>query len=138
MPILSNIVPTLKYQDAPNAIEWLCTTFGFQKHLVIPGENNTITHAQLTFGNGMIMVGSVNKDEYGSLIKQPIDAGGNTQSAYIIVEEIDAHYAHAKANGADIVLDLAEQHYGGKLYSCKDPEGHLWNFGSYNPWVASS
>ena len=33
----------MRYQDAPAAIEWLCSAFGFQKHLVVPGENGTIT-----------------------------------------------------------------------------------------------
>ena len=55
----ATIIPTLRYYDAPAAIEWLCKAFGFEKLLVVPGENGTIAHAQLTFGNGMIMLSSV-------------------------------------------------------------------------------
>jgi len=87
----------------------------------------------------MIMLGSARDDEYGALVKPPADrASVLTQSAYVVVADIDAHYAHAKAAGVEIVMDLAEQVHGGKLYSCRDPEGQLWNIGSYNPWSETS
>jgi uncharacterized glyoxalase superfamily protein PhnB len=130
------IIPTMRYKDAPAAIEWLCNAFGFEKHLVVPGENETIAHAQLTFGNAMIMLGSEKENEYSKVIKTPNDLNGiNTQTSYIIVEEIDVHYGRAIAAGARIVLDIQDEDYGGRGYSCLDPEGYLWNFGSYNPWV---
>ena len=124
----------MRYGDAPVAIEWLCNVFGFRKHLVAPGENGTIAHAQLVLGNGMIMLGSDSSDEYGKVVSPPGKDGVNTQSCYIFIKEIDAHYAHAVAAGAEIIMEIADQDYGGRLYSAKDPEGHLWNFGSYDPW----
>jgi uncharacterized glyoxalase superfamily protein PhnB len=126
----------MRYRDAPAAIEFLCNVFGFEKHLVVPGENGIIAHAQLTLGNGMIMLGSVRDNEFGKLIKQldEIDAKV-TQSPYIIVADIDDHYEQAKEAGADIIMELEEQDYGGKLYVARDPEGHVWNFGSYDPWA---
>ena len=131
----SRIIPTMRYKDAPAAIEWLCMVLGFEKHLVVPGENDTIAHAQLILGNSMIMLGSENDNEFGKLVKTPSDLGGiNTQTAYIIIEEIDAHYQKVKAAGAEIILEIADQDYGGRLYSCRDSEGYIWNFGSYNPW----
>ena len=132
-----NIIPSMRYRDAPAAIEWLCNVFGFEEHLVVPGPGGTIAHAQLTLGNGMIMLGSVRDDEHGQWVKTPLEAGGNTQSAYIVIEEIDDHYRKAVAAGAEIVLEIAEQDYGGKLYSARDPEGYLWNFGSYDPWASA-
>jgi uncharacterized glyoxalase superfamily protein PhnB len=126
----------MRYHDAPAAIEWLCRAFGFEKMLVVPGDNNTIAHAQLTFGNGMIMLGSASDSEFGRLVKPPRDLGGvGTQSAYIIVEDADAHCARAVAAGAEIVLEIKDEDYGGRGYSCRDPEGHLWNFGTYDPWA---
>ncbi|MEZ5003727.1 MAG: VOC family protein [Chitinophagales bacterium] len=128
------IIPTFKYKNAPAAVEWLCQTLGFQKHLVVESDGG-IAHAQLTFGNSMIMLGSSDESDYGKLIKTPNELNGfNTQSPYLIVAEIEAHYEHAKANGAQIVLALSDQDYGGKLYTCRDPEGNIWNFGSYDPW----
>jgi uncharacterized glyoxalase superfamily protein PhnB len=131
------IIPTMRYRDAPTAIEWLCKAFGFEKHLVVPGPDGTIAHAQLTFGNSMIMLGSARDDEFGQLVKLPADVGGTTQSPYIIVEDADAHHARASAAGAEIVMPVEDQDHGGRLYSCRDPEGQLWNFGTYDPWASN-
>jgi len=65
----SVIIPTMRYKNALKAIEWLCKAFGFEKHVVVPGENGTIVHAQLRFGNAMIMLGSENDNEYGKFVK---------------------------------------------------------------------
>ena len=131
----ATIIPALRYRDAAAAIEWLCRAFGFEEHLVVPGENGAIAHAQLTFGNGMIMLGSGRDGDYNKLIVSPDAAGGVTQAAYIVVAEVDEHYARAKEAGAEIVIDIADQDYGGRLYVCRDPEGHVWSFGSYDPWT---
>lgn len=131
----ATVIPGLRYTDAGTTIEWLCQAFGFEKHLVVPGENGTIEHAQLTFGNGMIMLGSARSDEYGQMIKQPSEVdGAETQAPYLIVDDVDVHYARAKDAGARIVLEPEDQSYGGRLYTCRDPEGHLWSFGTYDPW----
>lgn len=132
----ANVIPTMRYRDAPAAVEWLCRAFGFEKHLVVPGENGTIVHAQLTFGNGMIMLGSATDNEFGMLVKSPADVGGvGTQSPYVVVEDADVHYTRAVEAGAEIVLDIKDEDYGGRGYSCRDPESHLWNFGTYDPWA---
>lgn len=129
------IIPTMKYQNAKAAIEWLCRVFGFEKHLIVQGENDTIAHAQLTFGHSMIMLGSVSHDEYGKLIQTPININGmNTQASYVIVENIEEHYEKAVREGAEIVIEIKAEEYGGSVYTCRDLEGHIWNFGSYNPW----
>jgi len=133
----ATVIPCLRYRDAPAAINWLCRTFGFEKHLVVPNEDETIAHAQLSFGNGMIMLGSVLKieTEFGRLMKQPDEIGGaETQSAYVVVSDADTVYARAKAAGADIVIEIKDEDYGGRAFTCRDLEGHLWNFGTYDPW----
>ena len=129
------VVPGMSYDDAPAAIEWLVRVFGFTPHLVVPGENGTIAHAQLALGKGMIMLGSSSNRDGSHRMKTPSQAGGNTRSVYAVVEDIDAHYEHAKAAGAEIVSEIADQDYGGRLYGACDPEGHLWHFGSYDPWA---
>ena len=136
-PSSATMIPVFRYKNATAAIEWLCDTFGFKTHLVIPGEDGTIAHAQLTLGSGMIMLGSVRNDDYSKLFVHPneIDAAV-TQSVYVIVPNIEEHYAQARATGAQIVSEIADQHYGGRLYTCRDLEGYIWNFGSYDPWSA--
>jgi uncharacterized glyoxalase superfamily protein PhnB len=131
----ATIIPCLRYRNAPAAIEWLCRNFGFEKHLVVPNPDGTIAHAQLAFGNGMIMLGSVLDTEFGRLMKQPDEIGGaETQTSYVIVADADAVYDQAKASGAEIVVDIKDEDYGGRGFSCRDLEGHLWNFGTYDPW----
>ncbi len=134
-PDHASIIPTMRYEDARAAIEWLCEAFGFRKHLIVDGPDNTVAHAQLTYRNGMIMLGSSGSGQFDELQKTPAAAGGiGTQSPYIIVPDADAHYADAVRAGAHIVIDIKDEDYGGRGYSCRDPEGHLWNFGTYDPW----
>ncbi|MGH8164391.1 MAG: VOC family protein, partial [Rhodanobacteraceae bacterium] len=118
-------------------IEWLCNTFGFEKNAVYTGDNGVVQHAQLTFGHGMIMLGSVdNETAWGKLITQPDEIGGKqTQACYVIVADCAAHYQHAKNAGAQIVGELESKDYGGSGYSCRDPEGYVWSFGDYDPWA---
>ena len=131
----STIIPCLRYRDAHAAIEWLCKAFGFEKQAVYENEDGGVEHAQLTFGNGMVMLGEVRDNEFGQHIAQPDEISGReTQCACVIVSNCKSHYQQAKAAGALIVDDYAEKDYGGAGYSCHDPEGHLWYFGSYDPW----
>ncbi len=60
--------------------------------------------------------------------------GGTTQSPYVVVPDADEVYQRAKGNGAEIVIDIKDEDYGGRGFSCRDPEGHLWNIGTYDPW----
>lgn len=98
----ATIVPCLMYRDAAAAIDWLCKTFGFERHAVYPAEDGTIMHAELTFGNGMIMCGTKKETPYSRNIKQPDEIGGcETQSPYVIVADADAVYARAKEAAPD-------------------------------------
>jgi uncharacterized glyoxalase superfamily protein PhnB len=126
-PTKPNIFPTLRYENGSAALDWLAKAFGFEKQFVVPGPSGTIAHAQLTLGLGMIMLGS-GSQEPGN----PWDAV--PQGVYVQVENVDAHYARAKAAGAEIVRELKDTDYGSREYSVRDPEGHLWSFGTYDLW----
>ena len=133
----SPIIPTMRYKDAAAAVEWLCKAFGFERKMVVPDGDGGVAHAELVSGPAMVMIGHSADDEFGRLVSVPADLNGaNTQTAYLIVEAIDAHYARAKAAGAEIVFDIRDEDYGGRGYSCRDPEGYIWNFGSYDPWAS--
>jgi len=134
----STVIPCLRYRDAPAAIDWLCANFGFEKHLVVPNDDGTIAHAQLSFGNGMIMLGSAGKhdSDYDKLMKLPDEIGGcQTQSAYMIVNDADEIYQRAKTAGAKIKMEIKDEDHGGRGFGCFDCEGHLWYFGTYDPWA---
>ena len=125
-----SIVPGLHYEDAEAAIEWLVSAFGFEKKLVVPGEGGTIAHAELTYGNGLIMLGTTREDDRPAGRRQ---GGANGHGIYVCVPDIDAHHARARAAGANIVRDLFETDYGSRDYSARDLEGNLWHFGTYVP-----
>lgn len=114
---------------------------GFQRKLVVPGEDGQVLHAELTYAspngaNGMLMLGSSVRDNaYGRLMRHVDEAGGNTQSLYLVVADPDALFRSAQAAGAEIVIDIKDEDYGGRGFTCRDPEGHVWSFGSYDPWA---
>ena len=121
----STVIPGMHYKDAPAAIEWLCAVFGFTRHAIYPGPENTIMHAELTLGDGMIMLGS----------SRPGEPMAESSGINLVVDDADAVYARAKAAGAPIVLEIEDKPYGGRAFACRDLEGRLWHIGTYNPWV---
>jgi uncharacterized glyoxalase superfamily protein PhnB len=126
----STIIPCLRYRDAPRMIDWLCETFGFSRHLVVDDGKSGIAHAQLSLGSGMIMLGSVRDDAFGKL-QGTLEPGGRVnQSPYVVVPDADAVYRRAKAQGAEIVMEIKDEDYGGRGFCCRDPEGHLWSVGT--------
>ena len=131
----ATIMPCLRYRDAPAAIEWLCSTLGFEATLVVRNEDGTVAHAQLSFGNGMIMLGSIFDTDYGRLLKQPSETGGVTQSSYLVVNDADRVHDRVMDAGGEVVLPLQDEDYGGRGFTCRDPEGHVWSIGTYDPWA---
>lgn len=133
----STVIPAMRYRDAHKAIDFLVEAFGFEKKAVFDGPDNTVMHAELTFGNGMIMLGSEsNAGPWKQWMAQPDEIGGReTRTISIVVTDAAAVYERAKAAGATIIMDLAEMSYGGKAFACMDPEGHRWSFGEYDPWA---
>lgn len=123
-----NVFPGLRYSNAPAAIDWLERSFGFARQLVVPGPEGSIAHAQLKIGPGLVMLGSAPEKPDPA---NPWDAV--RQGVYVYVEDVDAHYRRARAAGAEIVRELADTEYGSREYSARDPEGHLWSFGTYQP-----
>ena len=105
--------------------------------MVVLANGGRVAHAELALGNGMIMLGDV-ETEYGRLVAAPNKGEPVTQGIYVVVEDADSHYARAKAAGAEIVLDIKTQDYGGRDYTARDLEGHVWTFGNYDPWAATA
>jgi uncharacterized glyoxalase superfamily protein PhnB len=132
----STAIPCLRYRDAPTAIGWLGRAFGFAPQLVVPDGTGGVAHAQLVCGSGMVMLGSVRDGAYGRLMKQPDETGGaSTQSVYVVVADADAIHARAVGAGAEIVIPLKDEAHGGRGFTCRDPEGHVWSIGTYDPWA---
>jgi uncharacterized glyoxalase superfamily protein PhnB len=124
----------MRYRDLMTAIKWLEEAFGFEKQVAVSDADGNVIYAQMTYGAGMIMLGGVRDTDLDKLMRQPDEVGGiETQSVYAVVADADIHYARAKKAGADIVLEIKSDGFGRRGYSCRDPQGHIWNFGTYNP-----
>ena len=131
----STIMPALRYLDAKAAIAWLINVFGFERHAVYEGPDGSIAHAELTLNGGMIMLGSQKNDEYSRSFKSPAEVGGiETRGAYIVVADAGAVYARAQAAGATVIRPIQNTDYGSREFAVKDPEGHSWSAGTYDPW----
>lgn len=132
------VIPNISYKDPENALEFLKNALGFSEHSIYRDNQNKILHGELVLGKAMIMISPANNETvFGKFTRTPNELQGyNIQTPYIIIEEIDAHYQQTKNAKAEIILPLKDEDYGGRGYSCKDPEGNIWNFGSYNPFLA--
>jgi uncharacterized glyoxalase superfamily protein PhnB len=124
------LIPTLIYDDAPAAIDFLCRAFGFEKRLVVPAPDGGVMHSELSLGPGVIMVGSP-KPALG--YRSPRTLGGVHGGVCVHVADVDAHCARARAAGAEIVKEPKDEEYGARGYQARDPEGHSWYFSDYVP-----
>jgi uncharacterized glyoxalase superfamily protein PhnB len=130
------LMPTVRYRDVPAAIAWLCKAFGMQEHRVVTDQHGVPCYAELAYGSGLLIVAPIEDTAFGRLMVQPDEIGGvETQICYLFVEDAGPHYARAKAAGAVVILEPDDEANGGRGYSCRDPEGHVWNFGTYDPWA---
>ena len=128
---MADISPFLRYRDARGAIAWLTSAFGFEPVVVIDGRDGTIGHAQLRAGDGIVMLSTLGEDALRMDVPGP--GGRSTVGLYLTVADADAHFERAKAAGAHIIIPPMDQDYGGRDYTCRDIEGHIWSFGTYRP-----
>ena len=114
------------YKDPFAALDWLEKAFGFARSMVITDKDGKLGHSEMKFGEGYIMVGS----EWADFVASPSSVDGkNTQTIHVHLKEgIDAHCERARAAGAAIIREPADQFYGDRSYMAKDPEGHVWSF----------
>ena len=117
----------LFYKDAFAALDWLEKAFGFERTMVITDKEGNLGHSEMRFGDGYIMIGT----EWIDYVASPASIGGkNTQSIHVhLGDGIDAHCERARAAGAEILQEPADQFYGDRTYRARDPEGHVWTFG---------
>lgn len=132
----STVVPSLRYRDTPAMIDWLCSNFGFERRLVVPGADDSVAHAELALGGGLLMLGTHADDAYGALLTTPEKTGGlQTQTIWLHVESADEVYSRVVESGADILQTIGDVAQGGRAFTCRDPEGHVWQVGTYDPWA---
>jgi uncharacterized glyoxalase superfamily protein PhnB len=121
------VYPTFRYRDAHAAIDFLERAFGAERKDVHE-DGGVVVHAELRFGDSLIMLGTVRENDYGKIAPPP-----GSGSVYVGIDDPDARHDRAVAAGAEIVRPLTEQDYGSRDFAARDPEGNLWSFGTYKP-----
>jgi len=129
----------MRYNNVDAAIDFLCRAFGFELRSKETDANGKACYAELSFGDTIIMIAAASGFDLDRFMTQPGDIGGaETQCCYYVVDDIDAHYARARNAGCEIVIDMQTRPNGARAFTCRDPEGHLWCFGTYDPWRSLS
>lgn len=126
-----SICPTLVYRDAKAAIRLLTEAFGFTQVAVFEGEDGSVVHAELAYGNGLVMLGSRGT---GGVFDKAMEGAGPA-GVYVVVDDVDAHHRRAAEHGVEILMEPTDQHYGSRDYMARDAEGNIWSFGTYAPQV---
>ena len=121
------LAPALFYREPLGALDWLEQAFGFARTMVITDDQGRLAHAEMRFGDSYLMIGS----EWTDYTASPASLKGkNTQSVHVHLRDgLDAHCERARAAGAVIVREPEDQFYGDRVYTARDPEGHVWTFG---------
>ncbi|MEU7553324.1 VOC family protein [Streptomyces sp. NPDC044571] len=126
-----SIFPTLLYRDAKSAIQQLTEAFGFTQVAVYEGEGGAVMHAELSYGNGAVMLGSKGR---GGMFDKAMESAGPA-GVYVVVDDVDAHHRRAAEHGVEILMEPTDQDYGSRDYMARDAEGNIWSFGTYAPQV---
>ncbi|MFD7923177.1 VOC family protein [Streptomyces sp. NPDC059740] len=129
-----SMYPTLLYRDARAAITLLTEAFGFTRNAVYESEDGSVLHAELSYGNGAVMLGSRGR---GGPFDEAM-AGAGPVGVYVVVRDTDEHFRRAREAGAEILLEPTNQDYGSRDYMARDHEGNVWSFGTYAPAIETA
>ena len=134
----SSLIPSLRYRDAFRALEWMERVLGLQRHAVYPGPENTVAHAELRHGRGMVMLGSAsNPNPHPEHLAHPAEIGNRvTAPFYLVVPDCGPVWKRVKADGTEVLMELQTMSYGGQAFAVRDFEGYQWSVGEYDPWRA--
>lgn len=130
---IAPLIPSLYYEDADAAIAFLEKSFGFTPLAVHRGEDGTVAHAELRYGESVLMLSQAKTENQWNLRTVRALGGATTVWLYLVVDDPRAHFERAKANGAEIIREPSSPDYGGLEYAARDLEGNLWSFGTYTP-----
>jgi PhnB protein len=123
----ASVVPYLFYDDVERAAHFIEKAFGFTRTFSSPAPEGGLAHAQLTLGPGLVMLGHAGGGGLG-MVKSAGSLGALHAGVYVFVDDVDKHCEHARAGGAKVLLEPADQPWGDRMYCAVDPEGQFWMF----------
>ena len=125
-PHRPSFISSIVYKDNRAALKWLQHAFGFDVSEVLTDAKGDIAHAEMSHGDGVVMIGN----EWVDWARSPASLGGrNTQRIHVHLDDgIDEHCARAREAGAIIEMEPSDQFYGERTYMAVDLDGHHWTF----------
>jgi MerR family transcriptional regulator, thiopeptide resistance regulator len=127
MPDSQKIFPVLVYEDITAAHDFLVSAFGFRPVRIDHAPDGSVVHGEVGAGEQTIWLHRVTREHGMTSPRSRSDATGGLA---VTVDDVDAHYEHARAAGALIDYPPVDQPYGRREYGARDPEGHRWWFGT--------
>jgi uncharacterized glyoxalase superfamily protein PhnB len=121
-PNTQRVIPYLFYKNGRAAVDFIAKAFGFEVRTVMSGPGDAVMHAELGFGDSVVYLGTPAGQKAAGKLPQ------RTASVLVYVDDVDAHCARARQAGAEIVREPADQFYGDRTYTARDPEGQEWYF----------
>ena len=121
--------PILSYRDARAALGFLADAFGFEQRCAYARDEDPsiIEHAEMRWPlGGGIMFGSAGKEDSPFGQRVP-----SNDAVYVVCDDADTLFERAVSAGAKVVRGLADEDYGSRGFTVRDPEGNLWSFGTY-------
>ncbi|MEP6835117.1 MAG: VOC family protein [Gemmatimonas sp.] len=125
----THAIPCMSYADAHAGIQWLVSTFGAEARHIYDCPDNTVSHAEVWFGDACVMMGSLKANNI-----PPHKVGES--AVYVVVAsaaEVDQLHERAVQHGANVVISLRDTDYGSHDFGVLDLEGNFWGFGTYAP-----
>ncbi len=130
------LIPATRYHDCEAALHFVTDVLGLAPHAVHRDDAGGIVHVEIRHRQGVMMFGPHRDGAFDDFMVDPRRAGGETTTIYVVVADVAGLYARVREKGAEVVMPLAAQDYGGSNFSLRDPEGHIWSFGDYDPLSA--
>jgi PhnB protein len=123
---MPRITPYVLYEDVAGALDWLAKAFSFRERERISEPDGRVTHAEMVLADGVVLMGNP-----GPEYQNPKHSGHMTQTVYVYVDDVEAHFARAKGAGATIVQEPTDMFWGDRMYTAEDLEGHRWSFAQH-------
>lgn len=118
-------IAALVYADIPKALTFLTDVFGLGPGDATEAPDGTVVHGEIEVGSGTVWL---HPESTVYALASPATHGRATASMVVLVDDVDAHHAHAISHGAEARYAQVDQPYGYREYSAIDSEGHLWSF----------
>jgi len=120
------IMPSLRYHDVGDALQWLSGVYGFTEHLRSVDDAGTILHAEVRLHDAFVELSAAPE---GS--RTPQGEGHSCHTLVVLVDDVDDHFRQARAGGAQIIAEPEDKPWGLRQYTTQDPGGHRWEFSQH-------